>query len=497
MRRRIASLALFAIVVLGFGSFVSGQTVYQVYLTGLEAGTVSNATGKCLATLNAAETELSVICSHDVANVTSAHIHYGLPGESGVPLYTFSNLVSPFHGKWALTAQNHADLQNGALYIQVHSPAFPGGEIRGQFGPAADRSVAFSMNGAEVVPPTASAASGSCAGVLTPEATNFWIGCTNNVPGMTGVRLSRGLPGEGGPTFYLFGASTAVMAELNPASFMGSDDYGDFLRWLNGGELYVSVGSATYPNGAIRGQVPSPPSVTYFPQFGTGDGFQSTIVLTNTSTTAAVSGVARFQNPLGAPLFTGLTDTAKFESPEDGVVPMAGEPVSGVAFTIPPLGKVTIETDGEGTLSEGIGSAKVITGFPLVGVLKFTVPGIGIAGERAAAAQTSVVVPARKKGTLKTAVAIRNSEPYPVFVRCDLLDEDGQLMGSNSVIKKLPANGRISLFLSELFNVNLPDFEGVLRISSQVGSFSAVALEMGNQPGLFTILSVGATTKDQ
>ena len=66
---------------------------------------------------------------------TAAHIHQGAKGENGPPIIT---LTTSSPGKWAvppgakLTDEQYQSLKDGNLYINVHSDAHKGGEIRAQ-----------------------------------------------------------------------------------------------------------------------------------------------------------------------------------------------------------------------------------------------------------------------------------------------------------------------------------------------------------------------------
>lgn len=66
--------------------------------------------------------------------VTSAHFHGpAQPGANGgiaVPLV--GSLVSPVTGAATLNAVQAADLMAGRWYVNLHTAAYPGGEIRGQ-----------------------------------------------------------------------------------------------------------------------------------------------------------------------------------------------------------------------------------------------------------------------------------------------------------------------------------------------------------------------------
>ncbi|MBF9238097.1 CHRD domain-containing protein [Hymenobacter sp. BT683] len=62
---------------------------------------------------------------------TIAHIHTGAPGTSGSVAIPFQNLTSPITGTVTLTAEQADNLLSNRMYVNLHSAAFPSGEIRG------------------------------------------------------------------------------------------------------------------------------------------------------------------------------------------------------------------------------------------------------------------------------------------------------------------------------------------------------------------------------
>ena len=64
---------------------------------------------------------------------TAAHLHGpAMPGANAGVAVPFSSAMSGSTGQATLTAVQVADLMAGKLYVNVHTAANPGGEIRGQ-----------------------------------------------------------------------------------------------------------------------------------------------------------------------------------------------------------------------------------------------------------------------------------------------------------------------------------------------------------------------------
>jgi CHRD domain len=68
----------------------------------------------------------------------AAHIHGPAgPGQNaGVVVPLKGDLASPIKGSATLTAAQMADLEGGKYYVNIHTAANKGGEIRGQLQPA-------------------------------------------------------------------------------------------------------------------------------------------------------------------------------------------------------------------------------------------------------------------------------------------------------------------------------------------------------------------------
>jgi trimeric autotransporter adhesin len=104
----------------------------------------TDASGNAIFQLNN-QAELNRLSYHvqisgTITTLVAAHLHTGWPGENGpvaVPLFTPGDERefapgSPLSGEVELTAENLRDLLTGYYYVNVHSEANPGGELRGQ-----------------------------------------------------------------------------------------------------------------------------------------------------------------------------------------------------------------------------------------------------------------------------------------------------------------------------------------------------------------------------
>lgn len=95
------------------------------------------ATGKAAITIADDKTVKGSIITSGVPG-KAAHIHTGAPGVNGPIIIPF---VKTGENEWKiadgakLTDEQYAAYKAGNLYINVHSDAYPGGEIRGQLQP--------------------------------------------------------------------------------------------------------------------------------------------------------------------------------------------------------------------------------------------------------------------------------------------------------------------------------------------------------------------------
>ena len=95
----------------------------------------STATGTAEATFDTATRSLTWTVTYSGLSGPAAGAHFHGPGEAGKNagiVLPFQSPTSPIKGTQTLTEAQATDLLAGKWYVNVHSAANPGGEIRGQ-----------------------------------------------------------------------------------------------------------------------------------------------------------------------------------------------------------------------------------------------------------------------------------------------------------------------------------------------------------------------------
>ncbi len=246
-------------------------------------------------------------------------------------------------------------------------------------------------------------------------------------------------------------------------------------------ELGSTAGQfTTLPVTPIAEESSADPSTLHFAQFGNGEGLQCDVVMVNPSESNPVSAAISTFDDEGLPLDVTLV-------PDSGQVP-AGE----ADWTIPPLGSLTLSSDGQGEIV--VGSLRVdTTGGSLGGVIRYNIEGIGIAGVGTSRPHPGSIVPVRRtSGGINTGIAIHSPHEFPIQILLTLRDQSGQMAeNGQATLEDFPANGHLAQFIDELFpNADTSAFSGTLTIQVEVGTATATALELGRTPGEFTTLPV-------
>lgn len=240
--------------------------------------------------------------------VLQAHLHVGKPGENGgvafflcatdlatpvaAPVGTAACPADPggaltgslaeadlIAGPFATFAEALVALGEGNLYLNVHTAANPGGEIRGHVGPV---TLAVAASGNQEVPPVVTAAAGS--GSISINATGTEISYNFGYADVVDVLQAHvhvGIPGSnGGPALFLCATDaeapvavpgTIAAPQQCPAALVmlegtataadfvavpgAAATYQDFVAALLEGDTYINVHTTANMGGEIRGQI--------------------------------------------------------------------------------------------------------------------------------------------------------------------------------------------------------------------------------------------------
>ena len=309
-------LLLFVTIVLLIASVGFAQIHFTARMDGAQEvpPVTTTATGTGAFVLKAAGTALSYNITINGLTITAAHFHNGAAGAAAGVVKSLTFVNNTASGVWSstdatqpLTDSLLSELLRGRLYVNAHTSANPGGEIRGQVLQAAPAGFFARMDGSQEVPPTSTTATGSVFVVLAPGGSATFRGTfTGLAP--TAAHFHSAVPGVSGGVVKGFTlANNTVSGTWTPGD--ASQPLTDaLLRDLVRGKLYANAHSSTNPGGEIRGQV--------LPAIGIGltatiDGSQEVPPVTTTA-----SGTGAFVlNASGSQLtysisFNGLTPTA-------------------------------------------------------------------------------------------------------------------------------------------------------------------------------------------
>ena len=217
-----------------------------------------------------------------------------------------------------------------------------------------------------------------------------------------------------------------------------------------------------------------------------GAATSSDLVFVNVGT-SAVTPAIYFYNEMGKLIDASMVVDAMMDGVDvdsDGALMVMDE--------IPPMGEMTISTNGMG---DGIvGSVRVDSDGPIGGVLRFDIPAIGVAGVGASESVNAAIFPARyMEGGINTGAAIRNLESEQMDMTCRLM-QGGQMVVEKPIT--LAGNALDSRFITEVFKdafmaPGMSEFEGSVHCTAPAGMmFTGVALEMDSNNRIITTLPV-------
>lgn len=212
----------------------------------------------------------------------AAHIHAGAVGVNGGVILPLTVAASPMTG--TLTAANFtpsgaittyaeavAAIKAGATYVNVHTAANPGGEIRAQVVAKGNAHFA-TLTGAQEVSPVTTTATGQGWVVISTDTTTitYFVSFTGLSGPVAASHIHLGNVGVNGGVMLPLTASVSPMTgTLTSANFAAQGSVTTFagaLAAITAGGTYINVHTAANPGGEIRGQlavfVPAPTPTT-------------------------------------------------------------------------------------------------------------------------------------------------------------------------------------------------------------------------------------------
>lgn len=118
-----------------FPTTLNPNIVFKATLTGAQEvpANASTATGEASLVYDSISKVFTLSVTHTIPNPTNGHIHKAPIGVSGGVIFPFASFTSPIsYTSPVLDATQQADLKANLYYVNIHTAAFPGGEIRGQ-----------------------------------------------------------------------------------------------------------------------------------------------------------------------------------------------------------------------------------------------------------------------------------------------------------------------------------------------------------------------------
>ncbi len=259
-------------------SAASAQIHFTAILTGADevpaVTTIANGTGSFM--LNEARTELTYVITYQGLSGTltaGGHFHLGTPGRNGSVIRNTaasgdpsSNTVS---GIWKasdatqpLTPALVESLLTGRVYVNFHTAANPGGEIRGQVNLATALHFTADLDGSQEVPAVTTTAGATGYIVLNPDRSTIEYSVTyRDLSGTltAGGHFHTGGVGANGAVVKGIGTSGDPAANFLQGQWKSTDGTQPLtpalVDSLIAGKMYVNFHTSAHPGGEIRGQL--------------------------------------------------------------------------------------------------------------------------------------------------------------------------------------------------------------------------------------------------
>ncbi len=211
------------------------------------------ASGSFVGVVDRATRVLSYTVTYSGLTPAMGHLHRINAANGNGPVeIPFASLASPIIGTATLATSTRVDsLINGFYYANLHTPAFPGGEIRGNIRVNGPIRLRATMSGAAERPtPNASTATGAFAGVIDPSTRvlSYTVTYSGLTPAMGHLHRINAANGNG-PVEIPFASLASPIIGTATLTTAGRVDS------LLNGFYYANLHTTLFPGGEIRGDI--------------------------------------------------------------------------------------------------------------------------------------------------------------------------------------------------------------------------------------------------
>jgi len=250
---------------------IRGQILLQDGLTfdasfdGSQENPAVDTRGKALAIATVrpdlSEVEYFVVFDSLSGPPSAAHFHTGDVGANGGVVINMSGDINgnTISGSQPLTIDLLNQMLEGGLYMNIHTAAHPGGEIRGQVYKFAREPYIFDMNGGQEVPSNSSTATGAGFATIDRNETNvhFMMVYSGLQGTFSNAHFHYEEPGVSGPVIFglasFFDSFGFAEGYWNQQSSQPFDAVA--AEYFEEGEVYANIHSSMFPGGEIRGNL--------------------------------------------------------------------------------------------------------------------------------------------------------------------------------------------------------------------------------------------------
>ncbi|MGA9364627.1 MAG: CHRD domain-containing protein [Bacteroidota bacterium] len=275
MRRLLSVLLVLGLAYVA-PRMITAQTHFTATLSGAQENppVTTTASGTGAFTLNDTWTELRYVITYRglSGTITGGHFHTGAVGSNGPVVRNIATSGDPAStttvGSWKSTDATQPltlalvdSLLTGRAYVNFHTAANPGGEMRGQVNLAVGIQFTASLTGAQENPPVSTTASGTGAFTLNAARTALTYNITyRGLSGtLTGGHFHTGAVGVNGPVVR----NIASVGDPASATTLGTWQSTDATQPLTpalvdsliAGRVYVNFHTSANAGGEMRGQL--------------------------------------------------------------------------------------------------------------------------------------------------------------------------------------------------------------------------------------------------